>query len=105
MHPSPAQAAIVAWRSPISGTVRIQGAIRDLHTACGDGVSWRLASGAETLAAGAIPNGGTQTIADHLGRVHVRVDEPLYFVVGPGAAGDHGCDSTGVDLRITANAS
>ena len=67
VHPSPTSGAVVSWKSPIAGAVRITGRIADGDPVGGDGVVWHLdhrtASGGSELAAGEIPNGGSQALA------------------------------------------
>ena len=41
-HPSPKVAVVVAWRSPISGPLKITGSVQDAHPECGNGVTWSL---------------------------------------------------------------
>jgi len=52
VHPYPSRLGIVGWRAPTSGTVAITGTVRDMDSACGDGLlgtstmagpSWRQA--------------------------------------------------------------
>ncbi len=42
VHPSPTLAAVVGWRSPISGPVKIEGKVTHAHPECGNGVTWSL---------------------------------------------------------------
>jgi hypothetical protein len=99
MHPDADGFAIVAWKSPLNGTVAVRGAVGDLHDACGNGVLWSIDRGGETLQSGDLPNGEAQTF--DLARVGVRRGDVLYFVVDP-KDGDHVCDSTSLDLTIMA---
>jgi hypothetical protein len=109
VHPGPTRPVVVAWRSPIAGTVRVAGRLADSDPNGGDGVAWaiehRRGSVALPLAAGDVPNGGAQRFdqgrgADRLGAVEVRAVEVLRLVVAPKAS--HTCDTTAVELTITA---
>jgi hypothetical protein len=106
VHPLPDRAAAVGWRSPINGHVMIDGAVTDASTGCGDGISWSIDRAGSTLTGGTIANGGSQTFNTGTGGtanlldVPVRKDDQLYFLVGPGPNGDHGCDSTRLDIAI-----
>ena len=107
VHPLPNELVVVGWQSPISGAVQVSGDVIDRHSACGDGIDWSVDKGASTLASGVIPNGGGESFASgagaaKLGHISVSVGTFLYFVVGPGPNGDHGCDSTGLEVTITA---
>src|SRR5207249_4816147 len=42
VHPSPKLAVIVGWRSPVAGTLRVQGVVQHAHPECGNGVTWAL---------------------------------------------------------------
>jgi hypothetical protein len=97
MHPGTDRFAIVAWKSPLNGTVRIEGAFGDLHAACGNGVLWSVDRGSETLKAGDLPNGATQSFS--LADVTVTTNDVLYFIVDP--KDDFMCDSTRLDVTIT----
>jgi hypothetical protein len=98
VHPGPDRFAMVAWRSPITGTVRAAGSFSDLNVACGNGVLWFIDRGRQTLTQGDIANGGDEDF--NLPSVEVKRGQVLYFIVDP-KQGDHICDSTGLDLTIT----
>jgi hypothetical protein len=109
MHPGPADSAIAAWRSPYSGTMRIEGSVRDLHAACGDGFRWSVWHGSRTVASAFVANGAAMPFsagdgAANLNAVHVRSGDTIYLQIAPGAAGDHACDSTGVEMIIRQDA-
>jgi hypothetical protein len=108
MHPTPTRGVAVAWESPVSGTVRIDGRVADSDPVCGDGVAWTLAvrRGAlvRPLARGDLPNGGAQRLdqgegADQLSAVEVRPGDVIRLVVLPKMG--HACDTTRVELKIT----
>ena len=106
VHPLPERAAAVGWRSPINGHVMIDGVVSDASTGCGDGVTWSIDRAGGSLTSGTIANGGSQTFSTGTGGaaslldVTVRKGDQLYFLVGPGPNGDHGCDSTRLDIAI-----
>ena len=107
MHPSPGAGVAVSWRSPITGRVRVTGAVVDGHAAGGDGVAWSLSrvggAAAGELASGTIANGGRQALAegtggDALGSVEVRAGESIQLAVLPKV--EYTCDTTHVELEI-----
>lgn len=107
VHPSPTGGVGIAWRSPITSTVRISGRIADADATCGDGVAWVLEQQRglhrRTLAAGEIANGGQQTLtpapsAGGLDAVSVNEGDQLRLIVLPKKG--YECDTTVVELRI-----
>jgi hypothetical protein len=107
VHPGPSNGVVVGWRSPMAGTVRIRGKVSDADAACGDGIAWaidlRSAGLRRELAAGEIPNGGSQPFelgrgAPNLAAIAVRPGDRIELVVLPRA--NYVCDTTVVDLEI-----
>ncbi len=99
VHPTPARMAIVAWRSPVSGSIRVAGGVSDIDPNGGDGVQWLIAKGSGApLDSGAIVNGGSQEFSSALA-VDVEVGDVLYFGVHPGGGDDY--DSTKLDITLT----
>ena len=102
MHPSPTEFVAVGWRSPVSGAVKIEGFVQDVHPACGNGVSWRvdLARGRSqrTLRNGVIKKAARQAIPV-LGSTAVRSGDLLSLKVGPNS--EYTCDLTRINLVIT----
>jgi hypothetical protein len=107
VHPGPASGVVVAWRSPVAGTVRVRGRVADADPTCGDGIAWsidlRAAGGRRELASGRIANGAAQRFeqgrgAAALDGVSVRPGERIELVVLPGD--NYFCDTTVVDLHI-----
>jgi Big-like domain-containing protein/Calx-beta domain-containing protein/hemolysin type calcium-binding protein len=98
VHPTPARMAIVAWRSPVSGPIRIAGGVADIDAGGGDGVQWLVAKGSSSVASGSIANGGAQEFPAGL-TVPVAVGDVLYFGVHPGGGDDY--DSTELDVTLT----
>jgi hypothetical protein len=106
VHPGPRSGVAVAWKSPITGTVRIDGGLKDADPACGDGVSWRLQvanpAGARDLVAGGIENGAAQTFRmvqeAALNAVEVRAGDTVQLLVLP--KNGYECDTTAVALTV-----
>ena len=107
VHPGPTNGVVVAWRSPVSGRVRVSGQVVDADPAGGDGIAWvidhRRASGLTELAAGDFPNGGRQRFdqgrgAVRLKQVQIEAGDRIELLVLPKAT--HVCDTTVVELRI-----
>ncbi len=98
VHPAPDRLAIVAWKSPLRGTVDIRGSFSKLDESCGNGVLWFIDQGNVTLDNGELAAGGRERF--YLQNVGVRPGEVLYFIVDP-KAGDYNCDSTGPEITIS----
>jgi hypothetical protein len=104
VHPASSQPAIVGWRSPLAGSIAIEGGVTDVCTGMGEGILWYIDKGATTLASGSYPNGGAQLFQDgihgnQLGNIPVNVGDFIYFLVAPGS--DYYCDGTQLDVTIT----
>ena len=52
MHPGPANDSLVAWHSPITGTVSVSGGVSDADHGCGNGIAWYIDQGSNDLASG-----------------------------------------------------
>jgi Protein of unknown function (DUF1592)/Protein of unknown function (DUF1588)/Protein of unknown function (DUF1587)/Protein of unknown function (DUF1585)/Protein of unknown function (DUF1595)/Planctomycete cytochrome C len=102
VHPSPDAAVVVAFRSPVATTLKIDVAVQDAHLACGNGVEWaielrrgsrrlRLASG--VTEGGAIVHPGLPT------RVPIHRGESVALIIGPRDR-EHTCDLTAVNLSL-----
>ncbi len=101
VHPANAGHVVLAWQSPMTGTVSISGELRDGDGSCGNGIDWYIDRGTTPLAEGSLVNGGTRALDDpDLTSVPVIQGDFVYLIVT--AAGDHSCDTTMVDLTITA---
>jgi hypothetical protein len=107
VHPSPTGGVAVAWRSPVTGTVRVSGRVADADPNCGDGIEWvlqqRQPDGVRSLASGAIPNGGAQSLiagkgGDGLTAVDVQAGDTLLLVILPKE--NYYCDTTVVELEV-----
>ena len=107
VHPGPTNGVVVAWRSPVSGVVRITGRVADADPNGGDGIAWAIdrrgANGPHELAAGDFPNGGAQAFAqgknaNSLQSVTVRQGERIEFIVLPKQ--NYSFDTTVIDATI-----
>jgi hypothetical protein len=103
VHPSPSRAAVVAWRSPVSGALRISGRVVDAHPDCGNGVTWaievRRGHATQRLASG-VTEGGTEIPIGPVEDVPLEVGQVVAVVIGP-RDGDHVCDLTSIDLALS----
>jgi dipeptidyl aminopeptidase/acylaminoacyl peptidase len=98
LHPYAGKAAVVGWRSPVNGTVRIDVTVSDLDPNCGDGIRWYVDRGPKTIASGRIANGGSGPSVSMQKVVHVGTN--FYFIVDEGGSDDFYCDSTELALTI-----
>lgn len=102
-HPSPTLASVIAWRSPISGALRISGTVQDGHTACGNGILYTLelrrGQTREVLAAGE-SKGSSVISLGPLQDVSVMQGDVVALVIDP-RNGDHACDHTPVNLTLS----
>jgi hypothetical protein len=109
VHPSPSVDAVIAWQSPVAGEISVRGRVADADGACGDGIEWELTlNDAElTLAAGSLPNGGSEEIG--VGNKNSTAGTPeitakvergdwLRLIVKPKTA--YECDTTRIVLEI-----
>jgi len=102
LDPAPAQLAIVAWKSPMRGSIRVTGSFTQFNGTCGNGIAWSIDKGGNTLATGQIASGGgTQTF--DLTNIQVTEDETLYFTSD--SLGDYLCDEAPLNVTITARGS
>jgi hypothetical protein len=102
VHPSPKLRAVVGWRSPVGGTVRVAATIQHAHPECGNGVTWSLdlrrGSTRQRLATGVAQDGG-KPVESVLQNVAVRKGDLVSLSIGP-RDGNHSCDLTAVDLVL-----
>ena len=102
-HPSPTRSSVIAWRSPVSGKVRVASEIADAHPECGNGIAWKLevrrGSSTEVLA-----SGESHSIQPHnigpFENVVVEAGQVIAIVVSP-KDGNHSCDLTALNLTLT----
>ena len=108
VHPSPSTNVLVAWRSPIAGTVRIRGRVSDGDPNGGNGYGYSVARrhghAIERLVAGVLDNGGKQDFAAlpsvaRLDQVDVQPGDLIWLSISP-RDGDYGYDTTIVELEI-----
>lgn len=98
MHPYQDQYSIVAWRSPLQGSISIEGSFQDLDDHCGNGILATIDRNSEILFFEDLPDGTGAHF--HLPKVRVNEDDVLYFIVDAKNF-DYVCDSTALDLTIT----
>lgn len=101
VHPYYASAAVVGWESPFSGKVRVTVNLADIDSCGDDGVNWFVQKGSAILASEAFGAGGSASWASE-GDLTVEKNEFLYFAVGPGPDSQFYCDTTGLDVTISA---
>jgi hypothetical protein len=99
VHPSPKLQAVVGWRSPMTGMLRVAATIQHAHPECGNGVTWsvelRRGSTRQRLANG-VAQGGKPVEAAPV-ETAVRTGDLISLSIGP-RDGNHSCDLTSVDL-------
>jgi hypothetical protein len=102
-HPSPTRAAVIAWRAPDSGEFQIAGDVVHAHPECGNGITWTLevrrGAGAEVLARGESQRDKLLTIGP-FEKVPLKAGQVVALVIGP-RDGNHSCDLTAINLKIT----
>ena len=101
-HPSPKLASVIAWRSPVTGTLRVSGSVQDGHTACGNGITYALElrrgrtrevlANGESTGATVIPMGPFENL-------RVMTGDVIALVIDP-RDGNHTCDHTPVNLTL-----
>lgn len=105
VHPLPQEFVAVAWKSPVTGAVRVEGQVAHAHPACGNGVAWRLehrrGGRAAVLGAGAVDLGKSTRLPS--ATATVEKGDQLVLVVDA-RDGNHVCDMTGVSFTITETA-
>jgi hypothetical protein len=103
VHPSQTLAAVVGWRSPIAGHVRVEATIQHAHPECGNGVTWALerrrGATRQRLANG-VAQGGKEVQAPLVESLAVQPGDLVSLLVGP-RDGNHSCDLTAVALTVT----
>jgi hypothetical protein len=103
VHPSPTLRAAVAWRSPISGAVQVSGSVTCAHSECGNGVTWSVhverGTTRQQMASG-VAQGQAEVKFGPLENVRVHVGDIISLSIGANN-GDHSCDLTAIDLKIS----
>ncbi|ADB18152.1 Protein of unknown function DUF1592 [Pirellula staleyi DSM 6068] len=102
-HPSPTLASVIAWKSPVEGTLSIRAEVQDAHLACGNGVSWSLevrrGASRESLSVGNTEAGKLYPLGP-FENVKVGKGDVVALVIGP-RDNEHTCDLTAVNLSIS----
>lgn len=103
VHPSPTLRAAVGWRSPVTTALRVEGVVTHAHPECGNGVTWwlelRRGSTRRRLAAGTA-QGAKEFAVGPIEKLLVQKGDLVSLVIGP-RDGNHSCDLTAVDLKLT----
>jgi hypothetical protein len=97
MHPSDSDYSIVAWTSPVSGTISVAGSFVSMDANGGDGTTWDVDNGATTLASGSNDVGGSGNFDPP--SFAVTSGENLYFILGPTDGATY--ETTELNLTIT----
>jgi hypothetical protein len=104
VHPSPTLQAVVGWQSPVAATMRVEAHVSHAHPECGNGVTWSLEwrRGAirRRLAAG-VAQGTRDPIISPIEHLEILPGDVVSVLIGP-RDGNHACDLTAVDLKLTA---
>jgi uncharacterized protein DUF1592/uncharacterized protein DUF1588/uncharacterized protein DUF1587/uncharacterized protein DUF1585/uncharacterized protein DUF1595/cytochrome c len=101
-HPAPKVAVVLAWRSPVSGPLKITGSVQDAHPECGNGITWALEvrrGQAREALAGGVSQGATQIPFGPLENVRVTQGDVVALVIGP-RDGNHVCDLTALEFVL-----
>jgi hypothetical protein len=105
VHPSPTLRAAVGWQSPVTATMRVEAKVVHAHPECGNGVTWslELRRGAtrRRLATGTA-QGATEAKAGPIENLDVHAGDLVSLLIGP-RDGNHACDLTAVDLKLTSS--
>jgi hypothetical protein len=96
MHPGPSVATTATWRSPLTGTVKVNASLQDADPNCGDGIVWQLRHGGAILHKGEMNNAGSAVVDETT--VAVREGQLLQLVVLP--RGEYACDTTQFEFRV-----
>jgi Protein of unknown function (DUF1592)/Protein of unknown function (DUF1588)/Protein of unknown function (DUF1587)/Protein of unknown function (DUF1585)/Protein of unknown function (DUF1595)/Cytochrome C oxidase, cbb3-type, subunit III len=102
VHPLPSQFVAVAWKSPITGKLRVKPWIAHAHPACGNGIAWwiehRHGDRAVMLEEGTLDLGREETPVPLT--VAVEKGDTLLLAVDA-RDGNHICDLTDIALSVT----
>jgi len=103
VHPSPKQRAVVGWRSPVAGAVKVSGRVQRAHIGCGNGVTWlvelRRGNTRQRLASG-VAGGAEEHVFGPLENLVVQPGDLLSLIIGP-RDGEHSCDMTSIGLTVS----
>ena len=99
VHPQARDGVGIAWRSPVTGRVRVSGSVRDAHD-CGDSVAWFIdhlgSGGLRQVGKGTIERNGSQAVKPQ--ELDIEAGEFLQLAIMPKV--NHGCDLTEVEWTI-----
>jgi len=105
VHPGKDRRVVVAWRSPITGRVRIEAAVRSAHPVCGQGITWQLGMrrgrSRQSLASADFKNSKEPLPIGPFDSIAVREGDMICLAIG-GRNGDNSCVSTLAELKISA---
>jgi hypothetical protein len=104
VHPSPTLQAVVGWRSPVAGTMRLEGKVTHAHPECGNGVTWSLElrrGGTRHRLAAGVAQGSKDAVIPPIEKLAVLPGDLVSLLIGP--RGNHACDLTALDLKITSS--
>jgi hypothetical protein len=105
VHPSPTLNIVTTFQSPISGAFAISASVRHAHPECGNGVVWSLevrhGNSRRVLSTG-VAHGDRVNPIGPFESFHLAKGDMVSLVIGPRDA-NHSCDSTLVDLSLTAS--
>ena len=103
VHPSSTHRVAIGWRSPVDGTVLLDGRISDIDKSRGNGVSWSIelqrAGEIKSIASGDLENGKSKQL-NSLQSIQVESGDLLSIIVDSRQRND-GCDTTQIEFRIT----
>lgn len=99
-HPSPTNAAVIAWQSPVEGQFNLTGLVADADDKCGNGASWtiehRSRRSCTIVAEGTIDNGGRTEWSSEK-PISVASGDVVAVLISP-RDGNHSCDTTHVEF-------
>ncbi|MDB4353156.1 DUF1592 domain-containing protein [bacterium] len=102
VHPSPSSAAVVAWKSPVAGHVKITSTVADADSKCGNGAAWKIEHrtrvGTTLVAQGSIENGGRGGW-NSLRPLSLAIGDVVALMILPRDS-NHACDTTHVELEM-----
>jgi len=102
VHPLPKEFVAVVWRSPLTGSVKVEARIQHSHPSCGNGVAWfleqRRGERAAVVAEGEVELGKGATPAAKI--VKVEKGDSLILAIDA-KNGDHVCDLTEIAFTVT----
>ena len=102
VHPSPTSAAVVAWKSPVTGTLKLTSSVVDADNKCGNGAAWRIEHrtryGTKVVAEGVIDNGGGEDWTG-IQPITVAVGDVVALMILPRDS-NHSCDTTHVEMKL-----